>query len=417
MQNNNSINALKNIALIGAGISNLTLLHLLKRTPNLNMKVTLFERSKVIGGRVATRKRENYLYDNGANYFDFNDERIEDIITKDLPTENLFEINKPICLFNEMNEIYNNSNKPEKYERIFNYLNPVRRNAFTYNNGIKNLADLLLKSPINKENPNFSYELKFSKNIFSIQSRFNFDESSKLKYSWSLISEENENLGNFEKVIFGTPSLNIARVFGKSDFSILKKLNFHDKASGDRFINFDKKEQEIFENIKKDLTLCTYKKVYSMSLAYENLSGEPLFKNEFFGLVNVDNKHFISTVFLENEKNREHLKDNKQIFLVVQFKENELTKKLSFENDKNIIFNMVKDNLEKLLPDLKNKKILYHEIKSWGFAFPNYKINSKLLNALSERNIEIIGDSVSGVGKMEKAMLTAFETYQNLIKI
>ncbi len=418
MQNLNPATNIKNVALIGAGISNLTLLHLLKKTRNLNMKVTLFERSNVIGGRVATRRRENYLYDNGANYVDFKDKRIEDLITKDLPTDNLYKITKPIYLFNEKNEIFNKSNLPQNYERIYNYLNPEHRNLFTYSNGIKNLADLLLKSPSNTDNPNFSFELKYSKNLLSIQSRLKFDEASKLIYSWGLISEENENLGTFDKVIFGTPSLNIARIFNKSDFSVLKKINFHDKVSGEKFANFEKKEQEIFENIRKDLSLCSYKKVYSMAIAYDNTNIDNLpLKNEFFGLVNIDNKHVISTVFFENEKNRDFLKDNKQILLIVQFEENEIMKKLNFENDKNIIFNIVKDNLENLIPQLKNRNVLYYDIKSWGFAFPNHKINLKLLQALSERNIEIIGDSVNGVGKIDKAMETAFDLYENLIRV
>ncbi len=420
MQNTiNPQNTSRKIALIGTGISNLTLLHLLKKTPNLKMNIIMFERSKVIGGRVATRKRENLLYDNGANYFDFNDKRIENLIMKDLPTKDLFKINKPVFLFNQKNEIFTKENLPsfKNYKSIFSYFNSDDRNFYTYSKGIKTLPELLLNTPERNSSEEFSYEVKFSKIISRLDSKFKFDENNKLNYYWNLFTDENENLGCFDKIIFGTPSLNIAKVFDKSDFSVVKKLNFYDKPSGEKFGNFENREKEFFANVKNDLNLLTYKKVFSMGIAYENSNNENYFKNDFFGLVNIDNKHFISTVFVENEKNKECLVNSDKLFLVVQFHENEFTKKLNFEKDKELIIEAVKENLEKLIPQLKGKKVLFHDLKSWGFSFPNNKIIPNLIQGLSERNIEIVGDSISGIGKIDKSMLTSFDLYEKLIKI
>ena len=55
----------KQIALIGAGVSNLSFLHSLKAKDNIFPNI--FERSKVISGRAATRKRNNFFFDNGEN--------------------------------------------------------------------------------------------------------------------------------------------------------------------------------------------------------------------------------------------------------------------------------------------------------------------------------------------------------------
>lgn len=54
-----------NIAIIGAGISGLTLANKLKAHAN----VTVFEKSKGVGGRMATRRHEEYEFDHGAQYF------------------------------------------------------------------------------------------------------------------------------------------------------------------------------------------------------------------------------------------------------------------------------------------------------------------------------------------------------------
>lgn len=52
--------------IVGAGISGLTLAHDLKA---LNKKVIVIEKSKSVGGRMATRRDENATYDHGAQFY------------------------------------------------------------------------------------------------------------------------------------------------------------------------------------------------------------------------------------------------------------------------------------------------------------------------------------------------------------
>lgn len=55
------------IAIIGAGISGLSVAHLLQHT---TAKVVIFEKSRGVGGRVSTRRSEqDYIFDHGAQYF------------------------------------------------------------------------------------------------------------------------------------------------------------------------------------------------------------------------------------------------------------------------------------------------------------------------------------------------------------
>ena len=53
------------IAIIGAGLSGLTAAHLLKDCGD----VTIFEKSRGVGGRMSTRRAEPYFFDHGAQYF------------------------------------------------------------------------------------------------------------------------------------------------------------------------------------------------------------------------------------------------------------------------------------------------------------------------------------------------------------
>ena len=53
------------IAIIGAGISGLTAANILKDVA----KVTVFEKSRGVGGRIATRRAEPFYFDHGAQFF------------------------------------------------------------------------------------------------------------------------------------------------------------------------------------------------------------------------------------------------------------------------------------------------------------------------------------------------------------
>ena len=56
---------MKTVAIIGAGLSGLTLANALSPIAN----VTVFEKSRGVGGRMSTRRAAPYEFDHGAQYF------------------------------------------------------------------------------------------------------------------------------------------------------------------------------------------------------------------------------------------------------------------------------------------------------------------------------------------------------------
>ena len=79
-------NDLPRVAVIGAGISGLVCARLLVEQ---GMEVTVFEKSRGVGGRMATRRTpEGCHFDHGAQYFTVRDERFrryEPVIFSELP--------------------------------------------------------------------------------------------------------------------------------------------------------------------------------------------------------------------------------------------------------------------------------------------------------------------------------------------
>ena len=67
---------MKNIAVIGAGITGITLANLLQKKVNL----TVFEKSRGVGGRMATRRAEPYQFNHGAQYFKIENKEFRDFL-------------------------------------------------------------------------------------------------------------------------------------------------------------------------------------------------------------------------------------------------------------------------------------------------------------------------------------------------
>jgi renalase len=356
---------IKRIALIGAGLSNLTFLYSLKAMDNV--QINMFERSKVLSGRAATRIREEIYFDNGANYFNLSDPRISQIILRELNTENLIEIKKWIFPFDKDYKINFDENQAKDHNKKIKY---------TYTNGIRNLGELLLK------NTQIKYNIQFSKNITNITQ---LEDS-----HWRLFSES-ENLGDFDYIIFGVPAPNIARVFHESQFSIEDK-------------DFFTKSTDILMNN-------TYNKIYSLAIAYNKKDvGEEF--NKFFALINSDRKNPISWICVENEKNRSFLEKNENLLLIVQMSDEFSTMHQNYE--KEMVLQIIVEHLNKLFPNLVNKKIKFSDLKLWGHALPKLKLSENLVQQLAKKNLFIIGDSLIGKGGVDEAMLTGVDLYERL---
>jgi predicted NAD/FAD-dependent oxidoreductase len=74
---------MKKLAVIGAGLSGLTVATRLKN----DHEVTVFEKSRGVSGRMSTRNTNNYAFDHGAQYFTIQDKRFERFLKKALASK------------------------------------------------------------------------------------------------------------------------------------------------------------------------------------------------------------------------------------------------------------------------------------------------------------------------------------------
>jgi predicted NAD/FAD-dependent oxidoreductase len=227
------------------------------------------------------------------------------------------------------------------------------------------------------------FECLFSLNVDKI-----IQINSENKISWEIISKE-KKYGPYDCLIFGTPAYNIAKIM-KNSFE-----NNDDNQSNNELI--------------KKLENVSYKKIYSLAISFEGIFNFP-----FYALINSDREHSISWISIENDKIGHVTKEN-QTVLIVQMNE-EFSDKFSDTeiNPNEVVLDKIINEIKNLLPELINSKILYSYLKLWRLALPKNSIDLETIQKLAEKNLFVIGDSTVGKGRLDGAMLSGFELYDQL---
>lgn len=180
------------IAIIGAGISGLVLANLLKGS---NSEISIFEKARGAGGRMSTRRHEDYSFDHGAQCFTIRDEKFRDFL------EPFFE---QAIVAEWLGNVVSIENGKVIEPRAWNEKHFVA--SPTMNFLCKKLA----------ENLNVSFETE----ILPI---------TKIDNGWHLKTKQGQNLGVFDVVISTAPPKQTVNLFASnfSKISDVEQVEMH----------------------------------------------------------------------------------------------------------------------------------------------------------------------------------------------
>lgn len=245
---------------------------------------------------------------------------------------------------------------------------------YNYLSGIQKLSNLLLENIKIKD-----FQINFNTKVIRMK------EISQGKYE---LFSPTESLGEFDDVIMGIPTPNALKILLNSEF-LLETNPFPIE-----FKQFVPKNQ--------------YKMIFSLVIGFADSMDL-----DFYALINFDRAHAISWLSVENQKNG-HITDKNTTVLIMQtsdeFSRDLKQKKL---DEKNII-SMIKAEFFSILPDFKEKTVIFEDLTKWKYALPSSKLNSKFIEFLSGRNIHIIGDGVIGKGRIDGCMRTGIDLYEKI---
>jgi len=92
------------VGIVGAGVGAAAATYTLEKSRD-DVTVTVFEKSGGVCGRAATRRRDDIVYDYGANYVKSDDERVVELLTETVDTEGLVDVTDPVWTFDHTGDV------------------------------------------------------------------------------------------------------------------------------------------------------------------------------------------------------------------------------------------------------------------------------------------------------------------------
>lgn len=330
------------LAVIGAGPSGLAAAWKLRAS---NWAATVFEKSRGLGGRAASRTRYGVRLDPGANYIKTGSIVIEDLLGKHLPTDELVEIPGDIWIFDKAGKI--EPGDPEN----------DRDPKWSYRSGISTLGKLLAEAAgceIVRE---------------TLVTRLRRSEA-----GWRIESDSGDRYGPFDAVLLTSPapqSLVILEASGLGDSPLAGALG---KAE--------------------------YHRQFTFAFGFADPPARP---GNFHALINTDGEHPVSWLSFENDKPG-HVPDGQTVVAVQMQPE---WSRRHFEGEITDLAEFAREKLLGLL-DWKTDPA-WCDSHRWKFAHPSSAIDSDLIGSGESDGLFVAGDALIGKGRIDRAIETGLD--------
>lgn len=230
------------VAILGAGSSGLAAAHVLQ---DAGYRVTLFEKSRGVGGRAATRRRDGFIYDHGAQYIKGNNP----LVTQRFRTPDLIDIDKPVWIFDVQGHIAEGDPQQNTEPK------------WGYRSGLTALAKQMVQG----------LDIRLETYIGRIE---------QLAAGWRLFDVSGQVQGKFEQLLITIPASQAVELIEAS------RLNAH-----------------LSEEIRTYLHAARYNPLLSVMLGYRPRPES----RPYYALVNTDKAHAISWLAWEHEKSLERV--------------------------------------------------------------------------------------------------------------
>lgn len=316
--------------------------------------VTLFEKSRGVGGRAATRQRAGFLYDHGAQYIRQGHPESVSLITKRFRAPDLINISKPIWIFDAQNAIQEGDPKQNAEPR------------WSYRSGITALAKLMAAT----------LTIRFETRIARLQ---------QTPAGWQLFTTTNQDAGTYDSVLITIPAAQAQELIQASQFG-------------------DNLQSQIAAQLQKS----RYSQLLSVALGYTTRLQE----RPYYALVNTDKSHAISWLAWEHEKAPERVPPGGGMLIA------QMAPGYSEEHREDSPESLVADVVERTadLIDEQLPPPDFTDVQPWRYALPTEKADAEALNALTvPHGLAFCGDAFVG-GRVHLALEHGLSVAHQLIE-
>lgn len=339
------------LAIIGAGPAGLAAARALRRLrPDLT--ITLYEKSRGVGGRAATRRRNDWTFDHGAQLFKTPSPALEQLVLHELPADELFDLLQPVWVFDAAGTI--SVGDPA--------LNAEPK--WVYRDGINRLGKLLA------DGLDVRREVRITALRRDPHDRRRQDEGGPFRAPWQLFDTSNAYIGTADAVLLTAPAPQAAEIVAASDL-----------------------DTPLRDRLLAGLQAARYRRCLSLTLAF----ARPL-ERPFYALVNTDRQHPMAWLALEHCKGAQR-GPNGQSLLIAQ-----MAAAFSLQHwdmpPKELTL-LVLEHLQTLLQEDLGAP-LWHDLQRWRYALPDAPADLGDLNGTE--GLYFAGDALAGQGRIHLAI-------------
>ena len=340
------------VAILGAGMSGLAAAHTLQ---DAGRTVTIFEKSRGVGGRAATRKRDGFIYDHGAQYFKGGSALSTEWITKKFPTPDLLDIAKPVWVFDSENHIQEGDPKQNADPK------------WAYRSGFTSFSKRMAEG----------LDVRLEMLVGRVR---------QTDAGWAIFGADNESLGTFDQLLITIPATQAINLVETSQF--------------------DDSQQS--KTISEGLGKAKYNPLISVMLGYRPTPQT----RPYYALVNTDKGHPISWLAWEHEKAPERVPEGTGL-LIAQMAPT--YSKEHRETPQPILFQDVAQLVSTLI-DEQLPTPIFTDVQYWRYALPSEKADADALLAITlPLGLAFCGDAFVG-GRAHLALEHGVHIAQRLLE-
>ena len=338
------------IAIIGAGSSGLAAAHILQ---DAGHTVTLFEEHTEVGGRAATRQRQGFIYDHGAQYIKGGSPISTSLITERFYVNDLIDIAKPAWIFDQHGHIAQGDPAQNADPK------------WNYRSGLHTFAKCMAEG------------LHIS--LQTLITRFQQTTT-----GWHLSNISGQSLGTFARLLVTLPAPQAINLITASSL-----------------------DNNVRQPLLSTLSQARYNPLISVMLGYQP---QPQVR-PYYALVNTDKAHPISWLAWEHEKAPERTPPNTGLLLA------QMAPHYSQQNwhtaDEQLIGDVARLVAE--LVDEQLPEPIFTDIYRWQYALPNAKADANALNTLTlPIGLAFCGDGFVG-GRVHLALEHGMEVAKQFL--
>ncbi|MFC7020769.1 MULTISPECIES: NAD(P)/FAD-dependent oxidoreductase [Haloarcula] len=331
------------LAVVGAGAAGAAATYALRDDP---IDVTVFEKSRGVCGRAATRRTDDCVYEYGANYLKPGDDRVTELVTEDLSTDGLVDIAEPVYTFEADGDIVPGRDADE--------------HKWTYEAGITQLAKRL-----------------FGATDATVENGVRVEVIDRLADGWRVLDSEGTDHGAYDALLLTPPAPQTADLLGQASWD-------HDDCRA----------------LRQTVASVPYRTVVAGVLHFDFELDVP-----WYGAVNRDKAHDVGWVSREECK-RGHVPDGESL-LVVQM--NEPWSVANYDRHPEALVETIAERAAALVGDDRVADPDWTDYQHWRYSQPEGEVDHDALAGARDHDLYFAGDWVAGAGRIHAALRSGLD--------